>query len=150
MSGSSGSNTQGRGFYLLLLFAFALGLFVFGLLGRDLFQVLLGVGVFVVAIVIVVVRMTDSPVNDAQRRAEAESSQMKNMDPPPRGSSKWSSVKYHLTHGEPVPGPSDMHVSHDDYHHLATNERYLGSAFTEDGPHMLDIRRRERGEDQDS
>lgn len=155
MAGSSGgSNNMGKGVFSLILLIFGVGLFVFGLFRKELFVVLFGVCCLAVAVAFGTIRVTDSPKNDEQRRADAESSQLKNMDPAPSrptlrsGKRNWA--KYMLTHGEPIPGPADQHVPHDEYHHLATDPRYRGEAFTEDGPHMLDIRRRERGEDQDS
>lgn len=155
MSGNSGGNTQGKGFYFLLLLLFGVVIGVFGLYRKELFVVLFGIGCVVLAIVFATIRATDSPVNDEQRRRDAHGSQLRNMVPPParptlRSGGKWDWAKYQLTHGEAVPGPGDLHVPEDEYHHLATDERYRGKAFTEDGPHVVDIRRRQRGEDQDS
>ena len=149
MSGSSGGdNNQGKGFYFLLLALFGVVVFVFGLYHKELFVVLFGGGCVAFAIVVVTIRYTDSRKNDEQRRADAESSQLRNMKRPPpkptlkKGKKKW--VKHQMTSGESVPGSADLHVSHHEYHGLATRKRYQGKAFEESGDHVLDIRNEKR------
>lgn len=154
MANGGGSDSNFGKLVLLLLLGLAtLVLIVLGLANDGGWQIVWFMLALATAIGFIVAFFVDSKTSDKLRMTDTHDSQLHNMEQPPQFSWKHGKAqfaKHRLTHGNPVPGPWDSHVSHDEYHYLATDPRYRGVAHREPGEHPLDIKRRQTGEDAES